>query len=381
MNRSILAAVASLALLTFVQSSHSDSMPDRMMAAQARRLFPELISIDRATQSTETLAMIEVRRRRIDACDDIPECVIAAASWSASESAQLLSHGKAPGEAAQGERQSALAREISGINMILSEYGSGAPPARYPLIDGPDRRESYALFAAKVADAVAIARAGRSDQTTALDPSIGLVLALLDVHGRNDAAAYEPIDQGMNAAASMRARTIDWGRYRYTAIIVPGIGPDDLSTPLSPKSKLHVRMAAQLFAKGDTPFIIVSGGKVHPRGTSFNEAVEMRRALIERFAVPEDSIVVEPYARHTTTNLRNAARRLMSLRAPLDRDAVVVANPVQSRYIESAELATRNQSELGYQPGSIGRRLTPTVILFRPSAVSARVDPSDPLDP
>lgn len=71
----------------------------------------------------------------------------------------------------------------------------------------------------------------------------------------------------------------------------------------------------------------------------------------------------------------------MGLGAPLDRDAIVVTNPEQSRYIESPEFAKRNELELGYQPGTVGRRLTPTEILFRPSARSARVDPSDPLDP
>ena len=107
----------------------------------------------------------------------------------------------------------------------------------------------------------------------------------------------------------------------------------------------------------------------------------MRNALIDRYGVPADAILIEPYARHTTTNLRNATRLLMAMDAPMDRDAVIVCNPGQSASIESPQFVTRNQRELGYQPGQVGRRLSITELLFRPSRVSARIDPRDPLDP
>ena len=127
--------------------------------------------------------------------------------------------------------------------------------------------------------------------------------------------------------------------------------------------------------------IILSGASVHPKGTRFVEAVEMRKALIERFGVPAESIIIEPYARHTTTNLRNVTRRLIAMGAPLDKDALIVTYTNQSRYIESAEFASRNQKELGYLPGTVGARLSPTELIFRPSAKSLRIDPLDPLDP
>ena len=108
------------------------------------------------------------------------------------------------------------------------------------------------------------------------------------------------------SAAIARARTLDWSHYPYTAIVVPGIGPDDLDVSLSARGKLNVRLAAARFAQGLAPFTLVSGGRVHPRGTHYAEALEMRRALMERFGIPGDCIVVDPYARHTTTNLCNA---------------------------------------------------------------------------
>jgi hypothetical protein len=159
------------------------------------------------------------------------------------------------------------------------------------------------------------------------------------------------------------------------------MGPDDLSTPLSPGGKLRVRLAAERFAAGLAPFIIVSGGMVHPRGTHFAEAIEMRKALIEDYGVSADCIIVDPYARHTTTNLRNATRALIALGASLGRDALIVSDPEQIRYIASREFADRNQSVLGYEPGTLGKQSSPFELPFRPSRASLRVDPMDPLDP
>ena len=106
-----------------------------------------------------------------------------------------------------------------------------------------------------------------------------------------------------------------------------------------------------------------------------------RRALIERFGVPANAIVVEPYARHTTTNLRNATRRLIAMKAPLDRDALIVSNIAHSQSIGSPGFVERNRRELGYQPGEVRGRVSPNDLAFRPSRDSLRVDPADPLDP
>jgi hypothetical protein len=208
-----------------------------------------------------------------------------------------------------------------------------------------------------------------------------LAIALLDTNNRDEPAAFEPLEAKFNSDALAKAKAVDWHRYRYSAIIVPGNGPDDLATPLSVRGKLHVRMAAERFADGIAPFIIVSGGNVHPRGTRFVEAVEMRQALIKRYGVPADSVVIEPYARHTTTNLRNATRRLVALGAPLSMQALIVTSRVQSVYIASTAFSDRNLTELGYQPGKVGPRLSPTELPFQPSISSMRVDPMDPLDP
>ena len=236
-------------------------------------------------------------------------------------------------------------------------------------------------LASDVAVAASVSEVGRGEAIAAFDASIGLALALIDVNDRLDAIAFEPIGEGLNLEAFRHARKLDWSRYRYTAIIVLGAGPEDLLTPLSARGKLHVKVAAQRYFDGLAPFVIVSGAAVHPRETRFVEAVEMRRALIERYGVPAHAVVIEPYARHTTTNLRNSARLLMSLKAPMDRDALVLSDPRHIDAVESTEFIARNQRELGYQPGRIGERTSPFDIVFRPSPDSARVDPLDPLDP
>lgn len=349
---------------------------DAHLAAMAARLFPRMSAQGGgifARRDQATARMLIQRRERFDRCKDVAACVVAAAIWQDGERDALAR--SAPDVAGDDVR-----REIDGLNEVLRVYGVGKLP-RYPLIDGSDEPFGSPAFAAKVADAVTLSQAEQDDATVAGDRSVGLALALLDVNDKDAAIAFDPLDERYNAAALAKARTLDWRQYRYTAIITLGIGPDDLTTPLSPKGKLNVRLAAERFAQGLAPFIIVTGAAVHPRDTPHVEAVEMRRALIERFGVPADAVVIEPYARHTTTNLRNATRRLIALGAPLGRDALVVTNETHSRSIEAPDFAARNQRELGYQPGEIGGRVSPHDLSFRPSRVSLRVDPADPLDP
>jgi hypothetical protein len=341
--------------LLFAHPGHAARVRDAKIEALSNRLFP-LLTAWHAPAEGKIADMLTERRRRMAACGDVPSCLLPASLWSGPERDLLAG----------------MEREIDGLNHIIEVYGLGEAP-RYPEIDGPN-------FASKprfLADAITLAKVAEGDE---LDPSITLALALLDAGGRDDAAAFEPLDGSYNAPAMARARMLDWSRYAYTAIIVPGIGPDDLATPLSAKGKLNVHMAAQHFFDGVAPFIIVSGGMVHPRGTSHAEALEMRQALIERFGVPADCIVLEPYARHTTTNLRNASRRLAALGAP-DRDALIVTYAEQSKMIESPAFAARNRLELGYEPGIVGTRLSPNELTFRPAKESLRIDPMDPLDP
>lgn len=379
---------SSLLALTLLLAQQADAHPvrDQHWALLANQLFPALVDLG-AARPADASPLLSGRLARIHACRQEPGCVLHASTWTEADIASLAAAAaKAPTSTwrkstlADDGAPAQLGRELRGLNGIIQVYGLGTAP-RYPLIDGPIDPVDSEHFKAAVRDALWLAEAGENDMATALDPSLTLALALLDVNDGHDAIAFEPLDMGHNGAALSRAQHIDWQRFRYTAIIVPGVGPENQRMPLSARGKLNVRMAAQRYAEGDAPFIILTGAAVHPRGTQFVEAIEMRRALIERFGVPAESIIIEPYARHTTTNLRNVTRRLTALRAPLDKDSLIITNIEQSRYIEGADFSARNLKELGYLPGAIGARLSPIELTFRPSFKSLRIDPADPLDP
>lgn len=369
------------AAVAIIQPGFAAAADDAVVATLGKRLFPVVSSLDRSQATAKVREMFAERDHRLAQCADDAVCRLAASAWSEGEIglvSGMASISNSSGDAR--ERGQAIRRELVGLNAIFDVYGKGGT-ARYPQIDGPIGKQDSERLAADVAVAALISEVGRDETVAALDLSIGLALALLDVNDRLDAIAFEPLDSGLNAEAFRHARTLDWSRYPYTSIIVLGAGPEELLTPLSARGKLHVKVAARRYFDGLAPFVILSGGAVHPRGTRHVEAVEMRRALIERYKVPAHAVVIEPYARHTTTNLRNSARLLMALKAPMDRDALVLSDPQHIDYVESPKFAARSQDELGYQPGKVGKRTSPFDVTFRPSPDASRVDPLDPLDP
>jgi len=99
----------------------------------------------------------------------------------------------------------------------------------------------------------------------------------------------------------------------YDVILVPGETSDHENEPLSKEAASRLDQATADYKAGKAPFILVSGGNVHPKGTAYNEAFEMRRYLIDHCGVPADAILVEPSAEHTTHNLRNGGRLMEHL--------------------------------------------------------------------
>jgi hypothetical protein len=378
---------AALAVAVLVAPASAEAVGDGVMATLSARLFPLLdaaghdpAALERIAKAPGMESVLRVRRERRAACGSDLVCRAQALLWSDREADALRrAVVQAPGLPAADDGPAAqVDREIAGINTIVRTYALGAIPTT--AIDGPGT-VSPQDHQARLQAADWIAETPRAGSAQRLDPSIDYALALLDVSDRIDAMDHEPLTGGANAAAMARARTLDWHRYRYTAMIVTGVGPEIEGEPLSPFGKYHLRLAARRFAQGDIAFILVTGGRAHPRATPFTEADEMRKALIDRYGVPPDAIIIEPYARHTTTNLRNASRLLARIGAPLEAETVIVCNPLQSAYIESAKFTQRNAAELGYQPGKIVRRVSPSELVFRPSQASERVDPRDPLDP
>lgn len=382
-----MASAAMLALTGLAAPTLGRDVPDRVMAALSARLFPMLDAaghdpsvIARISGTPEMKRVLTARRNRRAGCGADLTCRAQAMLWSPQEAEALRRAvgGETVLPVADDGAAAQADREIAGINMIVRTYAlEGVPTTAIdgPGVISPQDRQSRLQAADWLA---ATLRAG---SVQGFDPSIDYALALLDVSDRTDAIGHEPLTGGANAAAAARARGLDWRRYRYGAMIVTGVGPEIEGEPLSPFGKYHLRLAARRFAEGDIAFILVSGGRAHPRATPFTEADEMRKALIERYGIPVEAIISEPYARHTTTNLRNASRLLARFGMPVDAETLIVCNPVQGNYIDSAKFAERNMTELGYQPGRIVRRISPTELVFRPSHASGRVDPRDPLDP
>jgi len=104
--------------------------------------------------------------------------------------------------------------------------------------------------------------------------------------------------------------------------------------------------------------------------------------LMRDFQIPEEAILIDPHARHTTTNLRNPARILFRDSLPLDKPVWIVSDIYQSRYIESQGFADRCSRELGYRPFRKLTRLSPNDLEWVPDYLASLVqDPRDPLDP
>ena len=107
----------------------------------------------------------------------------------------------------------------------------------------------------------------------------------------------------------------------------------------------------------------------------------MRRLLIEQYGVPADRILIEPHARHTTTNLRNSARLLFAAGFPTDKPSLIVTDPTTAPYIGSNLLQERTRAETGVLPGVVAPAATPFAFEFRPDRAAFHVEPLDPLDP
>jgi uncharacterized SAM-binding protein YcdF (DUF218 family) len=201
----------------------------------------------------------------------------------------------------------------------------------------------------------------------------------MEINRRDEARRYEPLEQGENKAAIQNLKNIKWSDYPYPFILVLGYGPSD-SAPLSPIGAQRTAVAAQLFLQHQAPLIIVSGGHVHPMRTPYCEAIEMKKYLMEKYKIPATSILVDPHARHTTTNFRNAARLAFRYRIPTDL-ALVTSSESHITSSTADEFRLRCEKELGYLPMEFIKRISPVAAEFKPSVASLFFDANDPLDP
>jgi DUF218 domain len=266
-----------------------------------------------------------------------------------------------------------------GLNDIIEVYGQGGAP-RYPKIDSISFDVNPVEFqhhVATIADQVSSA----STAQLFFEPSLKVALELLALNHRDEAGRLEPMEAGVNKAAVDAVSSIQWKKYDYSVIVVPGAGPEDPNTALSDAGRKRTALAAEAYHAGKAPFILVSGGYVHPSQTRFSEAMEMKKALLHDYNVPEAAILVDPHARHTTTNMRNAVREIYRYNMPMDKPALVISDAAQTSYIASQFFADRCLKEMGYLPYKIVSQPSDTSLVFLPLIESLQQDPLDPLDP
>ena len=269
-------------------------------------------------------------------------------------------------------------QDAEDINHTIAVYANGDNP-NYPNIDsiGFDVHSPNYINIVRNTTRFIIKKVEHSN--VFFMPAMTAALTFLDLNHRNDAGIYEPMETTVNKAALVKATHINWKKYKYTILLIPGEGSEDMGAQISNGSISRCKLAAGAYHKGLSPFIMVSGGRVHPYKTPYFEAVEMKKYLVDSLNIPANAIILEPHARHTTTNMRNAARLLIQYHFPLKQPALVLTDASQSIYISNMD--GRCIQELGDVPYQLGQRISLTAQEFYALPSSLQINPWEPLDP
>jgi len=263
-----------------------------------------------------------------------------------------------------------------GMNYILNAYTNGKG-LLYPVIDSATYYVASPAYRSMIQRVME--QAGKKKPGLFFRSSLDVALALLELNRRDEAIRYEPLSSTNEAAYKMVKQT-DWSKYPYTAMLILGASPV-ATEPLSETGKSRCRIGAELYRKGMAPFIIVSGGHVRPVGTRYSEAVEMKKYLVSELKIPAAAVMVDPYARHTTTNVRNAVRIVWRSGIPADKRMMCVSDIMHVAYVNSPMFTNRCKTELGYMPAADIEQSDLYFLSFRPDLRSLQVNAFDPLDP
>lgn len=266
----------------------------------------------------------------------------------------------------------------NGLNYIQRTYFLGGKPT-YGKIDGITIHLEANSIKSRITDLLQ-ADLQKSGKIPFYQIRLDAALLALELNERDEAARYMPLQGGINSTAFSKVKTIVFKDFTYSCILVPGLGPEKEGERLTPGGKERCRMALAYFKKGVAPFLLVSGGHVHPIKTPFCEALEMKHFMVDSLGMAADRIIIDPHARHTTTNLRNATRIIRLFGMPFDQPVLIVTDQAQSAYINNGMRKTSIR-DLGYLPYQHLKVLSPTKTSFVPNIQSLQVNPLDPLDP
>lgn len=269
---------------------------------------------------------------------------------------------------------------IDGINQIIDTYVMGINPT-YPDIDKVSYDVNSGYYKLRLKDIAS--QIANSNYDLFYQPAMEFALGSLKLNNRDEAARFMPLEEGENRAAKDHIKNISWDDYEYSAIAVLGDAPN------SPEDLPHISLGGmaradhgvKLLYQGKAPLIIFSGGNVAPLQTEFNEALEMKKYIMEEHGVSENQILIDPYARHTTTNMRNIGRTIYRYGIPVNKKAIVSTTQSQSDYLESDRFSTRNMNEIMHIPMELHDRLSDFDIEFTPTLKVLHLLSNDPLDP
>ncbi|MFN3450729.1 MAG: YdcF family protein [Sphingorhabdus sp.] len=386
-------------------------MLDESLEARIFPLFSYFLAVPEwqealaADPVLQRLASNRAARVPAEACTPAPHCITDAWIWTDEDiklvdlrlrslvkqpsltDALIKQHMRPAGRFARHEAlnnadllSAAWQEAARGINRVIAVYGQGKAPM-YPKIDSMIFDTTSAEFPNLMRVHSVATVSLTQDTDLFFQPAVRYAAGLLMMNERTEAGSFRPVLEGTNAATVKEIPGTNWTRYAYPAILVFGHGPEDPQSGTGPLAHVRLRLAAQMFMRGLAPFIIVSGGNVHPNRTKSNESVEMKRLLVELHNIPANRILIEPHARHTTTNLRNSARLLFASGIPTDRPSLIVSDHLTIQYIKSSVLFDRNLREMGVQPGRVEAGPDKFTALFTPDRQSFYVEVTDPLDP
>lgn len=267
-----------------------------------------------------------------------------------------------------------------GLNHIIKTYAFGQR-GPYAAIDSVSYDIHSPYYQRLVHAGLQHLHEDTTDMSLFFQPTLKFALQLLELNNRDESIRFEPMKVGENRAAVNYISSVNWENFPYSIILVPGHGPEQSWVSLSPLAKIRNELAAKRYREGLAPLIVVSGGNVHPFQTPYNEALEMKKDLIQRLHVPEFAIIIEPHARHTTTNFRNTSRLILRYQIPDNKPALATTDIYQSHYITDRGLEERCHEELGYIPYKYVKRLNQHDVVWLPVFDALQTNPLDPLDP
>lgn len=265
-----------------------------------------------------------------------------------------------------------------GVNHILDVFGLGKDSAYKDIdnvsydVNGEEYRQ---ILKTKVSEI------NLKKDPLFFEPTLAYAMKLLEANKRDEAGRHELLEAKDNKKAFENLRKIKWNDYPYSVILVLGSGPGNSGLNISKEGMTRSDEAVKLFQTKQAPLLILSGGYVHPAHTPFCEAVEMKKYIMEKYGIAEENILIEPHARHTTTNVRNAARIMFRDRIPTDKKGIITSSQTHIDYVIGDAFKKRFMDEIGLVPMQIFQRISPVAVEFIPLKDALFMNSMETLDP